>query len=255
MRWSRVKFVQQCKICGLYSKRADLFTELHNLVMNVGFSHTRAMLVINKKIERINARAARKGQQPTLHFLNEMNFSTHFRNHLPINISTALRIRKSKLCAVKLEEGEKILQAHMDEAVTANLSDYERLSNIVDKFEKRFNEIEEELDKRGLTWGNVQDYTSLIRELTRMRAELIKLKQSDRLVSVIISQVLQDYTVGSLKGISEALDNVKQELLSVTDINRATGVTNRLRAAIIGGMETNSKTVIEAVSKQFKLKL
>lgn len=255
LEWSKVRFQSRCKVCKLYRVDKKLFEEIHELVLDVGFAQTRAVVYANKKIEKLNEKLVKKGKEG-IPFFNFMNFNSHFRNHLPIDLATALKIRQSRICCVKPEdeETERFLQDKFDETVSSSISEYEHLTKIVDSFEARFRELDSNLDKTGLSWENAQDYSTMVKELHRMRSDLIKLKRDDKLVSVIIAQVLQEYTVGSLKDVTQALEQVRDEL-SLIDRNVADRAVSKLRQAIVGGMESNARLVVEGVKKQFKLKL
>jgi len=254
--WGRVKWEGRCKLCCLFKTHRELFEEIHHLVLHVGFSQSRALQVANSKIGLLNLQSGERGESG-LAFFNGMNFSNHFRFHLPIDVATALKIRTQALNIVRPEneESESALQKQMDDALRTNLSDYERLTDLVNRFEKRVCELEADLDKKGMSWTRASDFTAMMREVVRMRSELIKLKQSERLISTIVSQVLHTYTVGSLKEILRTVEQIQSELLSSGDTDLAIRVSKRLRESIVEGMESNARIAVEAVSREFGLRL
>lgn len=255
--FTRVKFEPRCKLCNLYRVDKKLFEQIHDMILHVGFSNERARHFANKKIVKLNEKLS-KQKKSGLEFFNAMNFSSHFRNHLPIDVATALKIRTSTLNAVRPEneEVEYSLQKYMDDSLSSNLSDYEKLSKLVDRFERRADELEEIVDQRGMSWKYIGDYSNFIKELSRMRADLIKLKQSDRLVSMIVTQVLHQYTMGSLKEVLSTVEQIKAEIsTSCGDDHLADKVANRLRTTIVDGMQDQAKEVVQSARKQFRLKL
>ena len=255
--WERVRFHSRCKVCKLYRIYKDLFMDIHEMVLHIGFSQPRAMLYANSKIEEYNEKASLDGLEG-LQFFNRMNFNTHFNKHLPINVTTALKLRTQSINAVRpeYEETESVMQELMNNSVQNNLSDYERLSSLVERFEVRFNELDRALDdEKGMSWSRVQDYTTLVRELSRARQELIKLKQSERLIGLVISQLLNNYTTKSLKSILRSVEQIQARIESAGYRDLSLEVAKLLRESIVDGMQDSAKDAVSAIKEEFRLSL
>jgi hypothetical protein len=194
---------------------ADLFKELHQLVLESNLSQTRAMMIINDHIEKRNLQIAK---------LNNQNMVTHFSNHISLSDRMANEVLKTTatkdqaLVDVDPEVGEYV-EDMVRRKLGNDVNDYLQLDRIramlMEKLEVLDGVvIESELDgSTKVDYEAMPHYVTMIREIRKCIVDVNKIRQSKQLISLIIKSLVEKNTLDIVRQMAREHEQIMKDLL------------------------------------------
>lgn len=97
------KLQNKCKLCGLIHIDRDLWTEVHDRIINEGAKRIHVCKWLNKRIELLNANL--KEGQPESKLFNVSNFTVHFKKHVSNEKQMKAELRAALKDAPRANDG------------------------------------------------------------------------------------------------------------------------------------------------------
>jgi hypothetical protein len=249
-----VIYEYRCKICKLAEDDAELFKELHAYVLDAGMSHSRAMGIINGKIEK---------EYQYLSKLNAQNMSTHFSTHVSIvdRVNTELsKVAGTSLSTVSTNANMAV-EDMIRRKVGNEVSDYLNLDHlrtqITDKLamiDTAINTRYEASDGKSVDLEYISTYARLAGEIRGCINDLNKIRQSRQLMSTVIKSLLERYTFDVAKQITREYDSVQKDLIKLgLDEGDAVRVVQGLKVSAAQIVAQTARAAVEDVLKTYKL--
>ncbi len=239
----------RCKVCKFASLDEKFFAKIHTMRFQDNFSLPKLAKHINTYIEKKDYDVVP---------INVMNLSSHFKNHIPIELQAQYEIQAAKKGITKeVTEQQDVPQSIKKISrtiVEERINTYISLEDLYLILIKRFEDFDagegNEIDN-----DNYASYVSVVKELRTCLTELNKMKQSEQLTRLILQTAFQEYTTGTLKGIIEELDQFKTSLRSyIKDQDTIERLVDNIKMGIGEHITRSSKVALEAVRAEYKIK-
>jgi len=214
----------QCKLCNLIKRDKDLFIEIHNRVLGPDpIAKTVVCKWLNNTIKSKNIDRSEDDQLPTF---NNANFTKHFKNHIPSEDKFKFELRRYFSSSIDRastsfdESQQTIANAFM--SGKSNTDKHEFLSSMADHIEIRIQEYKNYYDSqasnqtinRRPNLREVKEVQKLITDAIHVRQEIIKLKNSERVMELAVRTAVEEISVAVLEKLIVHLDEIKPTLES-----------------------------------------
>jgi hypothetical protein len=247
----------RCKICQLAIKYPTLYKMIHDMIIKDGKAYNAAMTEMNEYI------GANKLGIP--HF-NMMNMLGHFNKHVDLKAKTAMALARSNMGAPPMvpAAGRPLLQYVNDmveQRAKSEVDDYENLDEIRRRVTAVMNKLMDELeeaDKDGktkLSKHGLQLYVSLVSETRACINDLNKMRQSEKLMNTVVTQLLEKMTFSIIPQLLEEYKAMEEELRHANvdpDVIVRINLGLRIKTAQI--IATTAKAAVVEIQRQFKLR-
>lgn len=213
---SPVLYQYRCKICQLSSSHPDFFKELHQLVLEANLSLTRAMNVMNDKIDR---------QALDIVKLNNQNMSVHFSNHISLTermvneTSKTINPGNPALRDINPEVG-LFVEDMLRRKLGNDVNDYLNLDRVRSMLTEKLEILDGMIARTGLDEADTQidfeampHYIALVREIRKSVTDINKMRQSKQLISMVIKSLVEKNTIDIVRQMAREHDQVMKDLL------------------------------------------
>jgi hypothetical protein len=220
--------------------------------LEVGVSLTRGVKYVNHRIETEGL--------PVQKF-NLENFSAHFASHitLPERVSLELgKACKTPLKEINLEAGNAV-EDMVRRKVGNDVNDYLHLdslrSQLTEKLEILDSAVEKESDGiKTLDLEVLDRYSRLASEIRNCIIDLNKIRQSRKLINIVIRSLIEKYTFNIIRHLIREYDHVKDEMIAAgVDEVLAVKVNQQLKLQAADIIATTAKSAVEDVTRTYKL--
>lgn len=211
-----VQYQYRCKICQLSVSHPDFFKDMHQMVLEANLSLTRAMNVMNDRIDK---------QVLDIPKLNNQNMSVHFNSH----ISLAERMTNEAAKAVAsgnpaLKDINPEVGMFVEDMVRRKLgndvNDYLNIDRIRSMLTEKLEILDGMIartDSKGepeIDFEALPHYVSIVREIRKCVTDVNKIRQSKQLVSLVIKSLVEKNTIDIVRQMAREHDQVMKDLLA-----------------------------------------
>lgn len=244
----------RCKICQMANTHPDVFKELHQNVLEVGMSYTRAMNLINDRIER---------EHLTCPKLNSQNMTVHFSTHITIPDKVQSEIVKAhtgpSLRDINPEVGsyvEELVRRRVGNEVNDYLNIDRLRSMLMEKLDVLDDLVAKE-DNNGVKYIDLQSldsYIALVKEIRACIVDLNKIRHSKQLVSLVIKSLVERNTFEIVRQMVREYDQIRKDMLesgmSTKDADR---IHRQLSLRLAEVVALTAKQAVADISRTYKL--
>jgi len=203
------KRVGQCKICKIGDHEPKFLEYLYELRFDLTLPLSEIRDRANLWLTDLKDKTGR-----TYIHVNETNLHTHYKKHVPVELRTQYEMQ--------VEFNKSRTSAQIARAHDASVERVERVQEDIDLF-KHLMQIYDELNNEYEIVLDSPDENAgkrklmLIDKRIKVLAELKRMKQSDKLIGIVIQALMTNYSENIMMAALTELENHKLELTNYID--------------------------------------
>jgi len=244
----QAKYVAQCKICKLGKSDPDFLKYLYQLRFDIELPLAKVATLANEMLRDISSTTGRKMPE-----LNEQNLSTHFSDHVPVELARKYKMQvamgtaavtaqvrnASEISVARIEQAEKGLDDEIN--IFRHLLDiYTRMRERYDKLPRN---AEVPLSPEEIELGD---------QMTKILGQLGRMKQSEKMISVMVHALMSKFAEGVMLVCLTELEATKLELSTFVDDAAARDrIVEGLRIRLGRGFMAASDATLRDIKSRF----
>ena len=200
------KRIPQCKICRIADTDPDFLPYLYKLRFDSNLPLDKIAELANDVLRQNKEKSGR-----WLPSLNPMNLSRHFSKHVPASSAQTYRkqvMLRTTQAQSAVNNAPQASKERIEEAVRrgdAELNPFRNLVNMYERLDKKLTALPED---DPITMEEL----NLVKEMARMLYKLHRMRQSDKIVGQVVSELMSVYTDKIIIAALSQLDASKAQL-------------------------------------------
>lgn len=240
------KRVGQCKICQIGDSNPHFLHYIYTLKFDMNFSLDR---IVDPANDYLKHRENETGRQfPPIY---KSNLTRHLKNHVPIDRRRQYEMQKAFGTVgmqTRIDNAPEISKEYIEKNKTSGLNLFEELNDIYAEYKKRYDRA---IEKRGD--GDIE-FFAISEEMRKILVDLNKMKQNEKLVGIIVKQLMHNHTEALIRILLHEVDKTDMALSSFLDDSKKRsliidGLKNRIGESLTH-LATDS---VEKIAKQYPI--